>query len=325
MRSNTPTRPGLGVLLVLLASLLWGTTGTAATFAPEVGPLAIGAAALGVGGLLQAVVAGRGLVRALPLLRPRWRLVLLGGLAVFAYPLAFYSSMHTAGVTIGTVVSLGSAPVFAALLDWAVDRRRPSRRWLVAALLGLLGMGVLSVFGGHGGPAAGGSAAANAIASPAGDTLAGAGGTGQIGLGVALGLLAGVSYAGYAWAAHRLIGPGVDSRVAMGAVFGLGGLLLMPVLVATGGPLLSSWRAFGVGAYMALVPMFLGYVLFGLALRHIDATSATVLTLSEPVIAAGFAAVIVGERLAGGGVVGVVLIGASLVLFALPANRSRPR
>ncbi|MCS3427340.1 DMT family transporter [Leucobacter aridicollis] len=302
MSSASPVRPGLGVLLVLLASLLWGTTGTAATFAPEVGPLAIGAVALGIGGLLQAVVAGRGLVRALPNLRARWGLVLFGGLGVFAYPLAFYSSMHTAGVTIGTVVSLGSAPVFAALLDWAIDRKRPSRRWLLAAALGLAGMAVLSLFGGH----------------------AAMGGTGQVGLGVGLGLVAGASYAGYAWAAHRLIGPGVDSRVAMGAVFGLGGLLLMPVLIATGGPLLSSWRTFGVGAYMALVPMFLGYVLFGRALRHVDATTATVLTLSEPVIAAGFAAVIVGERLAGGGIVGVCLIGASLVLFALPSGRAKP-
>lgn len=303
MRQESHARPGLGIAFVLLASLLWGTTGTAATFAPEVSPLAIGAVALGVGGLLQAVVAGRGLLRAGPLLRPRWRIVLFGGLGVFAYPLAFYSSMHAAGVTIGTVVSLGSAPVFSALLDWAIDRRRPSRRWLVAAALGLAGMAVLSAFGGH----------------------AAGGGTGNVGTGVALGLLAGVSYAGYAWAAHRLIGPGVDSRAAMGAVFGLGGLLLMPVLFATGAPLLSSWRAFGVGAYMALVPMFLGYVLFGLALRHVDATTATVLTLSEPVIAAGFAALIVGERLAGGGLAGVVLIGASLVLFALPARRPRLR
>lgn len=36
---------------MLAASVLWGTTGTAATFAPAVGPLAIGAAAMGLGGL----------------------------------------------------------------------------------------------------------------------------------------------------------------------------------------------------------------------------------------------------------------------------------
>lgn len=299
---NTPlARPGIGIALVLVSSVLWGTTGTAATFAPEVSPIAIGAVALGFGGLLQAVVAGRGLVRSAPLLVRQWKLVACGGLAVFAYPLAFYSSMHTAGVTIGTVVSLGSAPVFAALFEWAADRRVPTRRWLAAAGLGLGGMTVLSLFGGH----------------------AAAGGTGQTALGVWLGLLAGVSYACYAWAAHRLIGPGVDSRVAMGAIFGCGGLALIPVLIATGTPFLASWRTLGVGAYMALVPMFLGYLAFGFALRHIDATTATVLTLSEPVIAAGFAALIVGERLTGGGVVGVVLIGISLALFALPNRQGR--
>lgn len=309
MRNEDTVRPGLGVLLVLAASLLWGTTGTAATFAPGVGPLAIGAVALGVGGLLQAVVAGPALARAIPHLRARWPLVAFGGVAVFAYPLAFYSSMHLAGVTIGTVVSLGSAPVFAAFFDWVAERRRPTRKWLIAAALGLAGMAVLSVFGGgDGGDAGGGS---------------GAGGTGQVGLGVALGLLAGVSYAAYAWAAHRLIGPAVSSRVAMGAVFGLGGLLLMPVLAVTGAPFLESWQAFGVGAYMALVPMFLGYVLFGLALKHVDATTATVLTLSEPLIAAGFAALIVGERLSGAALVGVALIGVSLALFALPTRKPK--
>ena len=43
-----------GIVFVLVAALLWGTTGTAAAMAPGVGPLAIGAAAMGVGGLLQA-------------------------------------------------------------------------------------------------------------------------------------------------------------------------------------------------------------------------------------------------------------------------------
>ena len=36
----------LAIGAVTLTSILWGTTGTAATFAPDAGPLAIGAAAL---------------------------------------------------------------------------------------------------------------------------------------------------------------------------------------------------------------------------------------------------------------------------------------
>ncbi|MEZ6840616.1 hypothetical protein ABVN80_02875 [Acinetobacter baumannii] len=46
-----------GTIAILVASFLWGTTGTAAAFAPTLGPLAIGAVAMGGGGLLQALIA----------------------------------------------------------------------------------------------------------------------------------------------------------------------------------------------------------------------------------------------------------------------------
>lgn len=49
----------MAVAAVLVTSILWGTTGTAATFVPTAGPLAIAAASLGVGGLLAVVVVGR--------------------------------------------------------------------------------------------------------------------------------------------------------------------------------------------------------------------------------------------------------------------------
>ena len=60
--SAVPAHPAAqrwGALSVVAASVLWGTTGTAATFAPGVSPLAIGAVAMGAGGLLQALVAAR--------------------------------------------------------------------------------------------------------------------------------------------------------------------------------------------------------------------------------------------------------------------------
>ncbi|WP_202112877.1 MULTISPECIES: hypothetical protein [unclassified Gilliamella] len=42
----------LGILAVILASILWGTTGTVASFAPSLSPLLIGSLAMGVGGIL---------------------------------------------------------------------------------------------------------------------------------------------------------------------------------------------------------------------------------------------------------------------------------
>ena len=48
-----------GALAILFASLLWGTTGTAASFAHQVSPLAIGAFAMGFGGVIQAMLSWR--------------------------------------------------------------------------------------------------------------------------------------------------------------------------------------------------------------------------------------------------------------------------
>lgn len=307
IRTDKPklgARPGagLGIVCVLIASFLWGTTGTAATFAPEVGPLAIGAVAMGIGGLLQALLALRVLKRDAPKLRQNWVVVVFGAVAVAVYPLAFYSSMHLAGVTVGTVVTLGSAPLFSALTEWFVDRKALSKQWVTGAIPGLAGIILLCFYGGGG--------HGQAVVSSSWETTAG----------VLLGLVGGLTYALYAWGAHRLICKGISSSAAMGAIFGIGGVLLMPVLVITGGSLLTSWNNALVGAYMALVPMFIGYVLFGYALARISASTATTITLIEPVIAALLAVVIVGETLSPLGWLGTVLVVGCLVILSAPKS-----
>lgn len=294
-----------GALFVLAASILWGTTGTAATFAPDVSPLAIGAVAMGFGGLLQAAIAVRPSVAFSTSLRKRWRMVALGALAVAGYPLAFYSSMHLAGVAIGTVVSIGSAPLASAVIEKLVDNRPFTGRWVAGAVFGVSGAALLCVAGTGPGAAVSGL---TGWSTPAG---------------IALGLLAGLTYAVYSWAAHRLINTGVPSRAVMGTVFGLGGLLLMPVLAATGAPLMASWQNLAVGAYMALVPMFAGYVLFGWGLARVRASTATTVSLAETVVAAVLAVLVVGERLPALGWAGAAMIAGSLLILTLPAPRNR--
>lgn len=299
---------GVGSLCVLVASVLWGTTGTAATFAPGVGPLAIGAVAMGLGGLLQALIAVPRIRREAPVLRTQRGVVLLGAVAVGAYPLAFYTSMSLAGVAAGTVVSIGSAPLASAVIERAVDGRRLTRRWMIGAALGLSGTVLLCT-----------AEAATAHAGPSGPSV------GSTVLGVGLGLVAGFTYALYSWAAHRLISRGATSGAAMGTVFGLGGLLLLPVLLATGAPLLDSWSNATVGAYMALVPMFIGYVLFGWGLARVPASTATTLSLLEPAVAAVLAVLVVGERLPPLGWAGIALVVGCLAVLTTPTRTTRTR
>lgn len=292
-----------GVAAVSITSLLWGTTGTAATFLPQAGPLAIGAAALGIGGLLQAAIAVPALRAAHASLRSHQRVLALGAVAVAIYPLAFYSSMHLAGVAIGSVASLASAPLASGVLERLIDRRRLSSWWMIAAGTGILGS-VLLCLAKLTGPAA-------AVAPTA--------------LGIVLGLLAGTAYATYSWSAHRLMVRGISRSASMGAVFGCGGLLLMPVLLLTGAPLIASTEAFLVAGYIALLPMFLGYVLFGFGLTRVAPSTATTVTLTEPAIATILAVVIVGEQLGPLGWTGLGIIGAVLLILALaPTNTTAP-
>lgn len=272
---------------LVAASILWGTTGTAASFVDDaVSPVAIGAATMAIGGALLLAISARGAIAAMR--RPdarRW--LLIGAIGVVAYPLAFYSAMDLAGVAIGNVVALGSGPLFAALLERVIDGRRLTRRWMLGASAGIVGVALL-VVGGHGG-----AGAADADAVP---------------LGVALGLVAGAAYALYTFASGRVIGLGVSSRSTMGAVFGLGAIPLAIVLLATGAPILESPQNVAIVGYLALGPMFLAYVLFGWGLRSIRSSTVTVVTLLEPVVATILAVLIVGERLDALGWVGLALI-----------------
>jgi drug/metabolite transporter, DME family len=289
-----------GVVAILFSAIVWGTTGTAATFAPDVSAAAIGAAAMGVGGIAQALVAARGIVRSRAALWNQRRLLVIGALSVAIYPLAFYGAMRLAGVTVGTVVTIGSAPLLSALIEYLLDRRNLTLQWSVGALVGLIGMGLISV----------------AENLSQGEVVGGD----SVPLGVFLGLIGGLTYALYSWSARKMMLQGTRSSVAMGATFGLGGLLLMPVLIATGGPFLASWTNAAVGIYMAAVPMFLGYLSFGFGLARVEASMATVITLLEPVVAAVLAVLIVGERLPNLGWIGVVLVVGCLVIITMPKS-----
>jgi DME family drug/metabolite transporter len=286
-------RGAAGIVAVLLASLLWGTTGTTATFLPhDVSPLAVGASTMGIGGLLLFVTGPR---LSLGVLRDRRarRWAALGAIGVFVYPLAFYSAMNLAGVAVGNVVALGSGPVFAAVYEWLGERHPLSKRWAVSTGLAVLGIAGLAL-----------GRQVDADAASAGTIP-----------GVALGLLAGAAYALYAYASSRAIQAGQPSRGVMGAMFGLGAVLLLPVLLLTGGPLLQSWSTVAIAAYLAIGPMFAAYLLFGIALRTVRSSSATTIALLEPVVATVLAVIVVGERLKPIGWIGLVLVLAGLAIL----------
>ncbi|MCQ8865704.1 DMT family transporter [Vibrio splendidus] len=289
-----------GTLAILFASILWGTTGTAASFAPDLSPLAIGAFSMGVGGLMQAGLAYRKILFAFDKLMQNKRLLAVSALALAVYPLAFYSSMKLSGVAIGTVVSIATAPFFSALLECLISKKNNiNKRWLTSFAIGVVGIGLL-VF------------SESSSTNESGDDL-------KL-LGIALGLLAGLCYAIYSWATKALIDKDIESQAAMGSIFGLGAMLLLPTLWFTGENLFSSQINVLVISYLTLIPQCLGYIAFSFGLRHVTASSANLLTLFEPVVAAVLAVCVVGELIPFIGWLGMFLIVLCLLIQSKPSK-----
>ncbi|WP_159943790.1 MULTISPECIES: EamA family transporter [unclassified Nocardiopsis] len=303
-RSLSPSRPSgtaalaRGPLPILAAAVLWGTTGTASSLAPASAPAAaIGSAGLVLGGLLL-FLTGRG---SLALLRhgdrPTRGALALGAVAVAGYPLSFYPAVALAGVAVATVITLGSAPVFAGLLAWLTGRGRPTARWTAATLAAVLGCAVLVL----------GSELTGAEAvRPAGVLLA---------------LVAGLSYSAYTLVAERLIQRGHPSQAVMGTMFAGGGLAVLPVVLAAGTAWLATVSGALVALHLAVFTVFAAYWLFGLGLRHTSASVATTLTLAEPAVAALLGVLVVGERLPAVSWAGLAVLALGLAILRAPARR----
>jgi DME family drug/metabolite transporter len=261
----------------------------------DVSTFAIGAFTMGVGGIILAALTWPAVRRALSIPEARWW-VLLGGIGVVVYPLAFYAGMRDAGVAVGNTVALGSGPLFAGVIEWLATKRRPTPRWFLA--LGIAGVGLVFV----------------GVAR---------GGTSEVGLsGVLLALIAGMAYALYSVAGSRVIAAGASFQGSMGSVFGAGALPLLVILSVTGGPLVSQVDNLTRGVYLALGPLVLAYLLFGYALTRASASLVTLVTLLEPVFATILAVVLLGEALPIIGWIGIALLVSGVAVATVPRRSS---
>ena len=293
-----------GVFAIIIASFLWGTTGTAASFSPDVSSLAIGAFSMGAGGVLLVFTARSKLFIDYKLMLKQPKVLFLGAFSVAIYPLAFYSSMRLSGVAIGTVVSIATAPFFAVILERIINKKHMTKQWLLSFIIGAIGIVSLTL----------GKDQSSHAAYSAHQQV----------IGILLGCIAGLTYAGYSWAARRLIESGVHSQSSMSGLFGCAALLLLPSLFFTGDNLFSSSVNTLVSLYMAVIPTFLGYLLFGFGLNFIHASKATLITLIEPLVATVLSVFIIGEKFKVIGWVGVALVSLCLLMQTFkPQSQSR--
>jgi DME family drug/metabolite transporter len=215
---------------------------------------------------------------------------------IAGYQIFFFAGVARTGVAVGTVVAIGSAPVLAGLMGLLLLGERPTRRWLLATLLAVVGCTLLIVTGGD---------------------L-------QIDLpGIILAIGAGATYALYTIASKDLLRVQPPDAVTAVAFFG-GALLLAPLLFFVDLTWLAQPRGVGVALHLGLVTIALAYMLYIRGLMTLPTATAVTLALAEPLTAATLGVFVLGERLTLPALLGMALIFAGLIVLTSGAWRLRP-
>jgi DME family drug/metabolite transporter len=278
--------------MMLAAAVLFGTAGTAQAFGPATAnPLSVGAVRQVIGGSVLLVIVLVWWLRVHGRRLPRWSgkvgWLVLAGACVMAFQATFFFGTRSNGVAVGTVIALGSSPLFAGVFEW-LRRRTPTRRWLAATGVAVAGILLLS------------GAIGQAVALQP--------------TGVLASLVAGAGYAGYAVSAGKVVQQGVSAVPATAAIVGTSGLIGAAVLPFTDNSWLAEPRGLAVALWMGAVTVVVAYLLMGAALRQLPSSTAMTLGLAEPLTAATLGVAVLGESLTPLQLVGVLLVLGGIVI-----------
>jgi DME family drug/metabolite transporter len=215
--------------------------------------------------------------------------ILIAAACMAAYQLFFFAGVARTGVAIGTIVGIGSAPIFAGAIGFLARGERPDRLWALATLLAITGCSLLIAAG------------RSIQVDP---------------LGLLLATGAGAAYASFTVASKGLLEHHSPDAV-MAVIFCLGALILAPLFFIVDFAWLAQPGGLAVALHLGLVTVALAYNLFARGLSLVPVATAATLTLAEPLTAGMLGVFLLGERLTALAVVGILLILAGLVLVSV--------
>lgn len=215
------------------------------------------------------------------------RIMVLAGLMMAIYQAGFVVALQNVNVTIATLVTLGTVPIFAALLSAFFLRERLQPQVYLALLCALVGLVLLVGF-------------------QPGENLGA-----NVAVGVFFSLLTAFGSASFQ-VCGRVLANRYHPMQALTVFFFVATLALLPLTLLNGFVVTYPLQGWLLLLHLGVGVSILGYTFLILGLRTVPATSATIIALLEPLTGTLLAWVLLGERL---GVLG--FIGAALMLMAM--------
>ena len=287
----------LGIALAASAAIFWGTAGVAQSFiVGNIPPLWVAAFRLCVASLFFVsilYISHRALLRnSLELMSKHVRLILLTGFFIVTFNFGFFFGVKATGIAVGAATMIGSAPIWAGILDIFLNRRIPAPLWWLGTSCATSG-GVLMIV----------AQASTWQIDPFGLTAC---------------LLSGLFYAAYTISSSKLV-QRMSPLVVTSSTFSVATMMAIPMaLIFSGLPSHITTIDCMVVGYLGIVVTGIAYLLFSFALTRISATTGVAMSLIEPVTAFFMAILVAGEPITWLAFLGLclILVGLHFVLAA---------
>jgi len=294
----------LGAVQVLLAGVCWGTYGTIASYLPTTIPtLAVGTVRLGIGALGIAIIL---------LIRRKGRLftpgtrfpiphIMIGAVVLAIAQTALYLGIRSAGVTIATMIFIGTPPLFSGLFSRVVKKERQSLDWLLSSLVIVVGCYLMAISKGV-------------------DSQ----GTALI-WGSVSALIAGASWTvvGTMLRDMQKVASPLESSLV---IMLTSSMVMLPIAILQGGlAWIADSKVIMLSIALGLLSGAIPYWLFTTGARSIQASHAFLYGLAEPITASFLGMVVLGERLSPMGVAGYLAVVCALGFFSFQQMRHANR
>ncbi len=257
--------------LVLISALCFSLTGLIQAHAPTgANPFVIGAVRMVVGGLALLLWCWH--KKILCFKKETWNLKLIlfnlipSVIGLVGYQVCFFEGLLHAGVAVGTVIAIGVGPVFTAILASVFYGVRPKKVWYLATGLSILGLVSINLT----------SLDSINIKS------------------IFLPIASGFSYALYLVSSKNLAKDNPPEFVMM-LLFCLSGLCMLPIFFLFPVGWLVSFHGLVFSLFIGVFATALAYCILLEGLKYVSSAKASTLSLAEPMGAACFGILLLGE------------------------------